>query len=80
MKLRTAEDALRKVNENFIKLDEDDKAQSNQIVDFLKNDVVSTYLSDFDYLHMKGHLKCTTTTNFLKKWLERIREHYKPHQ
>ena len=52
MKLRTAEDALRKVNENFIKLDEDDKAQSNQIVDFLKNDVVSTYLSDFDYLHM----------------------------
>ena len=39
--LKTADDALREINENFMKLDDDDIAKSNQIVDFLKNDVVS---------------------------------------
>ena len=39
--LKTADDALREINENFIKLDENDIAKSNQIVDYLKNDVVS---------------------------------------
>ena len=38
--LKTADDALREINENM-KLDEHDIAKSNQIVDYLKNDVVS---------------------------------------
>ena len=39
--MKTADDALREINENFMKLDENDIAKSNQIVDYLKNDVVS---------------------------------------
>lgn len=39
--MKTADDALREINENFMKLDEHDIAKSNQIVDYLKNDVVS---------------------------------------
>ena len=41
--VKTADDALREINENFMKLDDDDIAKSNQIVDFLKNDVVSYF-------------------------------------
>jgi hypothetical protein len=39
--MRTADDALREINENFMKLDDGDIAKSNQIVEYLKNDVVS---------------------------------------
>ena len=39
--VKTANDALREINENFMKLDDVDIAKSNQIVDFLSNDVVS---------------------------------------
>ena len=39
--VKTADNALREINENYMKLDDGDVAKSNQIVDFLKNDVVS---------------------------------------
>lgn len=41
--VKTANDALREINENFMKLDDVDIAKSNQIVDFLNNDVVSYF-------------------------------------
>ena len=41
--VKTANDALREINENFMKLDDLDIAKSNQIVDFLNNDVVSYF-------------------------------------
>ena len=41
--VKTANDALREINENFMKLDDVDIAKSNQIVEFLKNDVVSYF-------------------------------------
>ena len=41
--VKTANDALREMNENFMKLDDVDIAKSNQIVDFLNNDVVSYF-------------------------------------
>ena len=43
--VKTANDALREINENFMKLDDVDIAKSNQIVDFLNNDVVSYFES-----------------------------------
>ena len=41
--VKTANDALGEINENFMKLDDVDIAKSNQIVDFLNNDVVSYF-------------------------------------
>ena len=41
--VKTADDALREINKNFMKLDDVDIAKSNQIVDFLKIYVVSYY-------------------------------------
>jgi hypothetical protein len=38
--LRTADDALREVNDNIMKLKEIDIRKSNQVLDWLKNDVV----------------------------------------
>ena len=38
--LRTADDALREVNDNIMKLKKIDIQKSNQILDWLKNDVV----------------------------------------
>ena len=50
--MKTADDALREINENFMKLDEHDIAKSNQIVDYLKNDVVSNnILTIHSYIH-----------------------------
>ena len=42
--VKTADDALHEINKNFMKLDDVDIAKSNQIVDFLKIDVVSYLL------------------------------------
>ena len=42
--VKTADDALHEINKNFMKLDDVDIAKSNQIVDFLKIDVVSYYI------------------------------------
>ena len=39
--VKTADDALREINKHFMKLDDVDIAKSNQIVDFLRIDVVS---------------------------------------
>ena len=39
--LRTADDALREVNDNIMKLKKIDIQKSNQILDWLKNDVVN---------------------------------------
>ena len=41
--VKTADDALHEINKNFMKLDDVDIAKSNQIVDFLKIDVVSYF-------------------------------------
>ena len=42
----TADDALREINENLIKLNDEDIKQSNQIIDWLKFDVVNEMKKD----------------------------------
>ena len=39
--MKTAEDALREVNDNVMKLNDEDISKSNQIIEFLKTDVVN---------------------------------------